>query len=475
MKTTFSRTFYPAAIILLAALLLVGAAIQVLIKDYISASALSDMKSDGAAIADLAAAYDATEGLANRNFLIDLSLAGKVSGSDVVICDTKGRLLICSDAPLGCSHQGMSIRGSYLKTVLAEGSASGTGTVGGLYDEDRYVVSQTITDSTGNIIGIVILSKPISQTIEVLRRMSNVYLYAALLAVLVGIVLIHYLVRRHSAPLQEMARVASDFGHGKLNSRVKVDKRSSQEMQELSLAFNNMAQSLQKIESQRQDFVANVSHELKTPMTTISGYIDGMLDGTIPPEKHKQYMVLVSEETKRLSRLVRSMLDISQLQEQGGMPEEKKSRFDVEECAGQVLISFEKKITDKDLTVEVDMPAHPVYTFAGSDAITQVLYNLLDNAVKFCPEKGQMGISIRNRGEKIYVSVFNDGPTIPPEELPMVFDRFHKLDKSRSKNRDGWGLGLYIVKTIIGCHGEDISVTSKNGRTEFTFTLPLVN
>jgi signal transduction histidine kinase len=209
-------------------------------------------------------------------------------------------------------------------------------------------------------------------------------------------------------------------------------------------------------------------------MTTIGGYVDGILDGTIPKEKHRHYMQIVSDETKRLSRLVRSMLDISRLQDQGGIPEEKKTRFDLLECAGQVLITFEQKILQKGVNVEVQMPEHPVYTMANQDYITQVIYNLLDNAVKFCPEDGTMGISVREGTSKVYISVFNDGETIPPEELPLVFDRFHKTDKSRSQNRDGWGLGLYIVKTIICSHGENISVSSLDGKTEFTFTLPLI-
>ena len=221
--------------------------------------------------------------------------------------------------------------------------------------------------------------------------------------------------------------------------------------------------------------MANVSHELKTPMTTNGGYIDGILDGTIPPEKSRQYMRIVSEETKRLSRLVRSMLDISQLQGEGGIPQEKTSRFDMEECAGQMLITFEQKILSKDINVEVDMPEYPVYTVANRDYISQVIYNLLDNAVKFCPKEGTLSLKIRTDDNKIYLSIGNDGETIPPEELSLLFDRFHKIDKSRTANRDGWGLGLYIVKTIIGLHGEDISVTSVNGVTTFTFTLPLVS
>ena len=186
-------------------------------------------------------------------------------------------------------------------------------------------------------------------------------------------------------------------------------------------------------------------------------------------------MQIVSDETKRLSRLVRSMLDISQLQKEEGIPEEKKMHFDLEESMGQVLITFEKKINDKNLNVDVDMPEHPVYTFANRDYVTQVIYNLIDNAVKFCPEGGTLGLTIRPGGSKAYICVSNEGETIPAEELPLVFDRFHKLDKSRSQNRDGWGLGLYIVKTIVCSHGENISVTSRDGKTEFTFTMPLVN
>ena len=306
-------------------------------------------------------------------------------------------------------------------------------------------------------------------------KLSDTYLLVSVLVILGAVLVIILMAQKQSSPLKELAKAASDFGHGKLESRVIVDAGDPQEVQELALAFNNMASSLQKSEYQRQEFVANVSHELKTPMTTISGYLDGMLDGTIPPEMHQSYMRLVSDETKRLSRLVRSMLDISRMQNQDAIPPEALSRFDVCECVGRVLVTFEQKIVSKALEVEVSFPEYPVYTQASQDAITQVVYNLLDNAVKFCPDQGMLNVAIREGDGKVYVSIGNDGDTIPPEELPLVFDRFHKLDKSRAENRDGWGLGLYIVKNIIDRHGENISVSSQNGRTAFTFTLPLVN
>lgn len=476
MRTTFSRTFFPAALLLLTALLLVGASFQLLVKDFLVKQSYESLENDGTAISALASAYYTEGSLSRRDFVVNLDVAARISDANAVIFDKNGMLILCSDAPFGCEHQGWIINQDYVQRVLKAGAARHTGVFSGLYDEARYVVSVPITDArTGDAIGLVMVSSPMSTTRAILDKLSDIYLFVSLLAVVTVMIIMSVFARRHSNPLREMAQAASAFGHGDLHARVAVKSTYPQEVEELALAFNNMASSLEKSEYQRREFVANVSHELKTPMTTIGGYIDGILDGTIPQDDHQRYMQLVSDETKRLSRLVRSMLDISRLQDQGGIPEEKKTRFDIEECAGQVLIAFEQKILQKGVNVEVDMPEYPVYTIANQDYITQVIYNLLDNAVKFCPDGGIIGLSIKAGGSKAYVSIFNDGETIPADELPLVFDRFHKMDKSRSQNRDGWGLGLYIVKTIVCSHGEDISVSSRDGKTEFTFTLPFVN
>ena len=185
-------------------------------------------------------------------------------------------------------------------------------------------------------------------------------------------------------------------------------------------------------------------------------------------------MQIVSQETKRLSRLVRNMLEISRIQAREGFSEEEKTQFDICECAGQVLLSFEQRILQKELEVEVQFPEEPFFTLANRDAIVQVIYNLVDNAVKFCQQKGKLRLAVADVDGKIRITVSNDGPVIPAEELPFVFERFHKTDKSRNRTQDGWGLGLYIVKTLVCGHGEDISVTSSEGNTAFTFTLPLV-
>ncbi len=476
MRSTFSRTFSTAATILLFALLLLGTSFRLLVQEYLTENTLADLQQDADVITRLASAYTLEGSMSSRDFILNLNVATEVSDSDAVICDANGKVLLCSDALLGCEHQGMYLTDkSYIERIIQNGGDTATGVISGLYEDSRYIVSKPILSADGSsVFGIVITSTPTAATMGIMQRISNIFISVSMLVVIVMVLAVSMFARSQSKPMSDLARAANAFGHGNLDARVKVSDSYSEEMEELALSFNNMASLLQKSEYQRQEFVANVSHELKTPMTTISGYIDGILDGTIPADRHRHYLQIVSDETKRLSRLVRSMLDISKLNDQE-IPEDKKIHFDLEECAGQVLITFEQKINSKNLNVDVDFPDHPVYTIAGQDYVTQVIYNLIDNAVKFCPEYGTLGLKIREGGNKAYISISNDGSTIPPEELPLVFDRFHKLDKSRSQNRDGWGLGLYIVKTIVCSHGENISVTSKNGKTEFTFTMPLVN
>ena len=475
MKTTFGRTFLTAAAILFLALAVLGAVFQFLVRDYVTDKTVTQLQQDAQVIADLAAAYSIDGSLSSRDFLLNLDVASEISNADAVICDSSGRIIICSRALMGCEHQGMQVDREYLNKVVQNSGDVSKGLIPELYPDIRYLVSKPIlNDSLTAYSGIVIVSSSVTASELEFQRISNLFLGSTVVVVFLAVLVVSLFARNQSRPLKDMARVANAFGHGNLDSRVKVEQHYSQEIEELAIAFNHMAAQLQKSEDQRQEFVANVSHELKTPMTTISGYIDGILDGTIPQERHRHYLQIVSDETKRLSRLVRSMLDISQLRERQGIPEEQKIHFDLCESAGQVLITFEQKILSKELEVEVDMPLHPVCTIANRDAVTQVLYNLIDNAVKFCPQGGHLGLTIREGRGKAYVSVSNDGDTIPPEELPLVFDRFHKLDKSRSQNRDGWGLGLYIVKTLIGSHGEHISVTSRDGKTTFTFTMPLV-
>ena len=271
-----------------------------------------------------------------------------------------------------------------------------------------------------------------------------------------------------------MSKAAKRMAVGKFDTRVPVHGRD--EVAELAVAFNQMAGDLENLERMRNSFVANVSHDLRTPMTTISGFIDGILDGVIPPEQERHYLQVVSEEVRRLSRLVTALLDVSRLQ--AGDRKFDFRPFDICEMGRLILISFEKKIDEKELDVEFECDEERMFVLADQDAIHQILYNICDNAVKFSSKRGKLKVSFTwspaegSRHRKAVVKVYNEGQGIPAEDLPFIFERFYKSDKSRSLDKSGVGLGMYISKAIIDAHGETISVASEYGRyCQFTFTL----
>jgi len=250
-----------------------------------------------------------------------------------------------------------------------------------------------------------------------------------------------------------------------------VKVRGRDEVADLAEAFNQMADSLENLEQMRNSFVANISHDLRTPMTTIAGFIDGIRDGVIPPEEHEYYLEVVSKEVHRLSRLVASLLDLSRIQ--AGDRKFVMKPFDICEMARVILISFEQQIEEKKLDVVFECEEDRMQVLADHDAIYQIFYNICHNALKFSREGGRLRLRILYTKEKrVQVSVYNEGQGIPQEELPQVFERFYKSDKSRGLDKTGVGLGLYIAKTIISAHGEKIWVESESGKwCEFSFTL----
>ena len=278
--------------------------------------------------------------------------------------------------------------------------------------------------------------------------------------------------KRMARPLDEMAAASRKFARGDFSVRVKQEYDPTDEMGALIDSFNKMADSLEKAEARRSEFIANVSHELRTPMTTISGFADGILDGTIPREEERKYLISIRDETRRLSRLVRDMLDVSAARNNAANPS-RRTVFDLNELVLQTLLSFEDRATKKNLDVDPQLPENNIMVVADKDAITRVIYNLLDNAVKFAKPGSCLTVRLYKDEEKAYVSVKDVGETIPPDDLPFIFDRFHKSDRSRSLDKEGMGLGLYLVKTIINAHDEDIAVKSEDGMTEFVFTLKL--
>ena len=396
-----------------------------------------------------------------------LNSVAQVSDTRIMVATPEGVVVYATSS--GDALPGLQYASLPQQTVddIQRGTCTGMTTLDGMYDEARYLVGLPITSATGHLQGLVLVSSSASNISGVWHDLFGILLMTTLAVVLIAAIISSVTSMHQSQPIKEVAAAARQFGLGQLDVRVDVGNRRD-EVGELAEAFNAMAESLAVSEQRRTEFIANVSHELKTPMTTIAGFADGILDGTIPRSEERHYLEIISSETRRLSRLVRSMLDLSRLQSDERAAQQ---QFDISETLVRTLVALESKVNAKALEVDAQVPDEPVPVWGDQDAITQVCYNLLDNAIKFSQEGGVLGIGVTVKGQKATITVSNQGETIPPEELSLVFDRFHKTDHSRSADRDGVGLGLYIVKTILNSHMENITCTSEDGVTRFVFTL----
>ena len=469
MKTTFRRQITMVLCILLAATVLIGVFFWLIFARYAQEEQEHSLDATAQSVGALVQAY-AYSGLNSWDFRTTLAVAAASSENDVLLCDSEGNVSICAADIQGCEHLGQSLGTEVADALFSGEEAELNQAVSAIYGNQRLAVALPVTiDDTRYC--IVLASIQQAALSDLTRKTLTIFAMTALLTLLVALIAAPYITNRETKPIRTMAAAARQIAHGNLDVRIPTGQQS-EEMEELAVAFNNMTTALKNSERVRQEFVANVSHELKTPITTIAGYLDGMLDGTIPQEKQRYYMELVSTEARRLSRLVRSMLEVSRLQDQG-IPADQMEDFDICDEAGQSLLCFEQRINQKHLNVDIQMPDEGLRVHGMKDAIVQVLHNLMDNAVKFIDDGGTLTVEVKKQGSSAVITVGNTGPTIPPEELPLLFDRFHKTDKSRSTDRDGVGLGLYIVKTIVLAHGEDIFVTSRDNKTEFIFTMSL--
>ena len=333
-----------------------------------------------------------------------------------------------------------------------------------------YCAAPVLASGNDEVCGTVFACSGSDRQDALLGVVIKTVIIGSLWIMLAALVAVYFITEKVIGPLRDMSEMAHAFAAGNFEARVPV--RGHDEVAELATAFNNMAGSLSQLETLRNTFMANVSHDLRTPMTTISGFIDNILSGAVPPEKQPYYLSLIRGEVQRLARLVASLLDISRIQ--AGDRKFEMKPFDVCEMARLILFSFEQKIEDKKLDVDFVCDEERIVALADHDAIYQILYNICDNAVKFSKEGGTLSVSLKNAPEgRVCVSVYNEGTGIAAEDLPFVFERFYKGDKSRGLDKSGVGLGLFIAKTIIDAHHEKIWVESEQGAwCRFSFTLP---
>ena len=463
--TIYWQNFMLTASVVMLTLALLGSAFFALTYSYAVDERSEQMQSKATIVSHMASSYIESGSLTGLRELANF--ASNVTDAQFLICNTDGDLLLTTDPTL--ANRVLTMPQEVIDGAMSGDAYTTRTTLGGIYEETHFVVGVPI-ESNGALVGFVLAVTGARALTTMWRTFIGLFFMTAVTVLLLSFVVSAWVSMRQSRPIHEMAEATRRFADGNFDVRMH-NYEGVTEISELTEAFNSMADSLQETERQRREFIANVSHELKTPMTTIAGYTDGILDGTIPPEQEKEYLRIISDEARRLSRLVRRMLEVSQLQSRDLT--RTKAPFDVCESMRRVLISMEKKITDRGLDVDADIPDGSIMVLGDNDLITQVIYNLLENATKFARAGSALYLGVTTLNGKALVSVRNEGDTIPAEEIPLLFERFHKSDKSRSEDKDGVGLGLYVVKTILEQHKEHIAVTSENGLTTFTFTITL--
>lgn len=474
MKSIYLRNFTATALLVLTCFILVAFSFVGIGRLYLIREYKSDMVASAEEVSRTAAAVGQNDSMNSWLLSMIISAISRSTGNHIFITDANGLVMSCSDQTPMCKHYGTLLPEDIMAEIKS-GQETEISTLGGMYTNPRYIVTHEITrESDGELMGYVFVTNAPD---IILSNWSTFVLIATVIAVLVlcmslAVSLVYS--KRMARPLDEIAAASRKFARGDFSVRVKQQEDPTDEMGALIDSFNKMADSLQNAENRRSEFIANVSHELRTPMTTIAGFADGILDGTIPKDQETKYLTSIRDETRRLSRLVRDMLDASQTRARAADPS-KRTVFDLTELVLQTLLSFETRATQKNLDVDPQLPENHIMVIADKDAITRVIYNLLDNAVKFATPGSCLTLRLYRDAQKAYVSIKDIGETIPPDDLPFIFDRFHKSDRSRSLDKDGVGLGLYLVKSIINSHDEDIAVKSEDGATEFVFTLKLAD
>lgn len=403
---------------------------------------------------------DASQDLEVTSDQVD-SLAAFIQ-SDIWVVDQNGSVIVDSQDGKWEQH---TIE-NFNPTAIGNRSY-GIGNFYGLFPYDVISVSAPITGNY-NTYGYILIHCPVAQLMPEQNRMLNIVYITGLILFALSLIILLVFTKTVYFPLRKITIGANEYASGNLTYSIKVD--SQDEMGYLAATLNYMSSELNKLEEYQRTFIANVSHDFRSPLTSIKGYLEAILDGTIPPQMQEKYLTRVISETERLNKLTQGMLTLNSLDSKGYLS---RTNFDINQTIKETAASFEGLCNAKEISFDLTFSDTILMVYADLGKIQQVLYNLIDNAIKFSHNGGIIYIQTSVRKEKVFVSVKDCGIGIPKESIKKIWDRFYKSDTSRGKDKKGTGLGLAIVKEIIQSHGENIDVISTpDVGTEFIFSLP---
>ena len=380
------------------------------------------------------------------------------------IINPSGRLVLDSSSPVNIENE---IVIENFDPTITEGSYYTIGTFFDTFDQQMLSVFAPITSSY-KVKGYVVIHAPLDEIQKSCDSLLNISYILLVILFLLSLIILIFFTEMVYLPLRKITEATEQYASGNMHYEFQVD--SEDEIGYLAATLSYMASEIARSEDDQKKFVANVSHDFRSPLTSIKGYLEAMLDGTIPPEMHEKYLNIVLNETERLTKLTNSLLMLNNLNTKGMLLD--RTDFDLNQIIRSTAVSFEGTCRQKTIAIELVLTGDTMYVNADIGKIQQVFYNLLDNAIKFSHNDSVIKIETNEKNNKVYISVKDSGIGIPKEDLKLVWDRFYKSDASRGKDKKGTGLGLSITREIIHAHGEHINVISTEGvGSEFIFSL----
>lgn len=380
------------------------------------------------------------------------------------IINPSGRMILDSSSPVDVENEVVI---ENFDSTVTSGSNYVVGDFFHTFSEDMLSVFAPIT-ADYKVKGYVVIHKPVSSIQAAANSLLTISYLMLVILFLLSLIILIFFTEIVYIPLRKITEATEQYASGNMHYEFTVE--SEDEMGYLAASLSYMASEIARSEDDQKKFIANVSHDFRSPLTSIKGYLEAMIDGTIPPEMHEKYLSIVLNETERLTKLTNSLLTLNNLNTKGIMLN--KTDFDINGVIRNVAASFEGTCRERTIAIELVLTGDEMYVFADIDKIQQVLYNLLDNAIKFSHHDSIIKMETTEKHNKIFVSVKDSGIGIPKDDLKLIWDRFYKSDSSRGKDKKGTGLGLSITKEIIRSHGENINVISTEGvGTEFIFSL----
>lgn len=387
-------------------------------------------------------------------------------GSIIRIINPSGRLVLDTNTPLNVEEVVMI---ESFDPTITYGSYYIVDDFFGSFDSEMLTVLAPITYNY-KVRGYVVIHCDMDDIQKSCDSLLNISYISLVVLLLLSLIILIFFTEIVYIPLRKITHATEQYAAGNMHYEFQVD--SDDEIGYLAACLNYMASQIAGAEDDQKKFVANVSHDFRSPLTSIRGYLEAMLDGTVPPEQHQKYLETVLNETERLTKLTNSLLTLNNLNTKGMLLDQ--TDFDINHIIRSTAASFEGTCKQKTMAIELILTGEEMYVHADMDKIQQVLYNLIDNAIKFSHDDSVIKVETSLKKNKLFVSVKDTGIGIPKDDLKLIWNRFYKSDLSRGKDKRGTGLGLSIVKEIINCHGENINVISTEGvGSEFIFSLAL--